>query len=67
MAFSMWYWLHHKVWNGSVNFLHSDDPNVKLTPEDDEDQNDDPQDNQVDDAQDNQDVELDEEQEPTFK
>ena len=48
-------------------FLHSDDPNVKLTPEDDEDQNDDLQDNQVDDAQDNQDVELDEEQEPPFK
>ena len=47
------------------DFLHSDDPNVKLTPEDDEDQNDDPQDNQVDDAQDNQDVELDEEQEPS--
>ena len=67
MAFSMWYWLHHKSLKLFNEFLHSDDPNVKLTPEDDEDQNDDPQDNQVDDAQDNQDVELDEEQEPTFK
>ena len=46
-------------------FLHSDDPNVQITPEDDDNQNDDLQDNQVDDAQDNQEVELDEEQEPS--
>ena len=46
-------------------FLHSDDPNVQITPEDDDNQNDDLQDNQVDDAQDNQQEELDEEQEPS--
>ena len=63
----MWYWLHHKSLKLFNEFLHSNDPNVKLNPKDDEDQNDDPQDNQVDDAQDNQDVELDEEQEETFK
>ena len=46
-------------------FLHSDDPNVKITPDDDDNHNDDLQDNQVDDAQDSQVHELDQEQEPS--